>query len=125
MQKDRSTVFPVWARTLINFAGAVKQFRAIENNRRVSGTGRGDALPVKIAVVANHSSSLHSNLEQGWLRRPDSAHGVDFWCHTFCAGERPVGFSGANGKTSGSHERSFRDSVRPSHATGRLEPRRH
>src|SRR4029453_15787246 len=67
MQKDRSTVFPIWARTLINFPRPVKRFRAIKNNRRISRTGRGDELPVKIVVVANHLSSLHGNLEQGWF----------------------------------------------------------
>src|SRR4029453_2554022 len=127
MQKDRSTVFPIWARTLINFARPVKRFRAIKNNRRISRTGRGDELPVKIVVVANHLSSLHGNLEQGWFRRLDSALGVDFRGLTFCAGQRSVSLNLESflGKTSGSHERSFRDSVRPSHATGRLERRRH
>jgi hypothetical protein len=48
---------------LSKFRWRVKRFRAIENNRRVSSTGRGDALPVKIAVVANHLSFLHGNPE--------------------------------------------------------------
>ena len=88
------------------FRSRVKRFRAIENSRRASRTGRGDGLPVKIAVVANHLSSLRGNPEQGWLRRLDSALGVDFRCHTFCAGQRSVDFS-ASGKPSGSYERSF------------------
>jgi hypothetical protein len=71
MQKDRATVFSVWAKMLINFARGVKQFRAIENTR----TGRGEAAPVRIAVVANHLSSLYGNLEQGWLYRIDRAPG--------------------------------------------------
>jgi hypothetical protein len=58
MLKDRATVFSVWAKMLINFAHGVKQFRAIENTRRVPRTGRGEAAPVRIAVVANHLSDL-------------------------------------------------------------------
>jgi len=69
-------------------------------------TGRGDALPVKIVVVANPLSFLHGNLEQGWLRRLDSALGIDLRCHISCAGQRSVDFS-ASGKPSGSYERSF------------------
>jgi hypothetical protein len=106
------------------FRSRVKRFRAIENNRRLPGTGRGDGLPVKIDAVANYLSSLHGNLEQDWLRRLDSALGIDLRCHISCAGQRTVDFS-ASGKPSESHKRSFRDPVRPSHATGRLEPRRH
>jgi hypothetical protein len=87
-------------------------------------TGRGDALPVKIVVVANPLSFLHGNLEQGSLRLLDSALAFDFRCHISCAGHRSVDFS-ASGKPRGLHERRFRDSVRSSHATGRLEPRRH
>ena len=87
-------------------------------------TGRGDALPVKIVAVANPLSFLHGNVEQGWLRRLDGALGIDLRCHISCAGHRSVDFS-ASWKPSGSYERSFRDSVRSSHATGRLEPRRH
>jgi hypothetical protein len=87
--------------------------------------GRRDGSPVKIAVVANDLSSPYGNLEQSWLRRLDSALGFDFRYRTFCVGERSVSFSGASGRTSGSEERSFRDSVGPSHAAGRLEPRRH
>jgi hypothetical protein len=112
---------------LNKFRWWVKRFRGIENNRRVSGTGRGDALPVKIAVVANHLSSLDRNLKQGWLRRLDSSSGVDFGCHTFCAGQRSVSFSPESfrGKPRGSNERGYRDSVRPPNATGCLEPWRH
>jgi ketosteroid isomerase-like protein len=61
-------MFPVWARMLNKFCSRVKRFRAIENTRRVPRTGRGDAPPVRIAVVANHLSSLYGCLMAGFAR---------------------------------------------------------
>jgi hypothetical protein len=49
---------------LVNFAHGVKRFRAAKNNRRMSRAGRGDALPVKIVIVANHLSSLHATFSK-------------------------------------------------------------
>jgi hypothetical protein len=69
---------------LSKFHQPVKRFRAIEDNRRVTWTGRGDVLSVKIAVIANHFSFLHVDPEQDPRGRLYNPLSVDFQSHPFC-----------------------------------------